>query len=103
MFLKYLFKVLSEKRLTFYFLCRASLERLSVPQIGLYQIHWPGFLTQGFSNDAFVKGLAQVANKGLTKAVGVSNFRADRVRRAASILEVKPRDDAGNWHSSKLL
>ena len=69
--------------------CRGSLDRLSVAQIGLYQIHWPGFLTQAFSNDAFVKGLAQCASKGLTKAVGVSNFKADRVRRAASILEVR--------------
>lgn len=68
--------------------CRGSLERLSLPQIGLYQIHWPGFLTQGYSNDAFVRGLAQCCQKGLTQAVGISNFRADRVRTAASILEV---------------
>lgn len=71
------------------FLChRGSLSRLGVAQIGLYQMHWPGFLTQAGSNDAFVKGLAQCAQQGLTQAVGVSNFRADRVRRAASILEV---------------
>ena len=61
---------------------------MQVPQIGLYQIHWPGFLTQAFSNDAFVLGLARCAQQGLTQAVGVSNFRADRVRTAASILEV---------------
>ena len=68
--------------------CRGSLQRLQVPQIGLYQIHWPGFLTQALSNDAFVLGLARCAQQGLTQAVGVSNFKAERVRTAASILEV---------------
>lgn len=56
--------------------------------MGLYQIHWPGFLSQGFSNDQFVLGLAKCVQQGLTQAVGVSNFKAERVRRAASILEV---------------
>jgi diketogulonate reductase-like aldo/keto reductase len=68
--------------------CRGSLERLGVAQIGLYQIHWPGFLTQAYSNDAFVQGLANCVRKGLTKSVGVSNFREERIRRAVSILEV---------------
>ena len=63
------------------------MDRLGVEQIGLYQIHWPGFLTQSWSNDAFVQGLAACAQKGLTQAVGVSNFREDRIRRAVSILE----------------
>ena len=68
--------------------CRGSLSRLGVGSTGLYQMHWPGFLTQSWSNDAFVQGLATCAQKGLTQAVGVSNFREDRICRAASILEV---------------
>ena len=53
--------------------------------------HWPGFVTNGWCNDAFVAGLGECARQGLTQAVGVSNFTADRVRKASSILEV--------WHA----
>ena len=58
--------------------------------MGLYQIHWPGFITNGFVNDAFVRGLADCANQGLASAVGVSNFKPDRVRSAAKILKARP-------------
>jgi len=68
--------------------CRASCGRLGVEQVGLYQIHWPGFITNGFVNDAFVRGLADCANQGLASAVGVSNFKPERVRSAARILKV---------------
>ena len=39
-------------------------------QIGLYQIHWPGFITNGigFVNDNFVQGLADCKNQGLVQA-----------------------------------
>ena len=47
--------------------CRASLGRLGVDQLGLYQIHWPGFITNGFVNDNFVQGLADCQKQGLTK------------------------------------
>ena len=50
--------------------------------------HWPGFVTNGWANDAFVEGLGDCARQGLTQAVGVSNFTAERVRKASSILEV---------------
>lgn len=75
---------------------RGSLDRLGVDQIGLYQMHWPGFLTQSWSNDAFVQGLAGCVQKGLTKSVGVSNFREDRIRRAVSILEGEGQKLASN-------
>jgi aryl-alcohol dehydrogenase-like predicted oxidoreductase len=67
--------------------CRASLERLQVPKLGLYMQHWPGFLINGPFNDAFVEGLSDCARLGLTQAVGVSNFSAERIRRANSILQ----------------
>ena len=70
---------------------RASLGRLGIDKIGLYQIHWPGFITNGFVNDAFVRGLADCANAGLASAVGVSNFKPERVRSASRILQVRRR------------
>lgn len=67
---------------------QASLKRLQVPSVGLYMIHWPGFALQSLANDAFVEGLAKVKQVGLAQAVGVSNFREDRLRRAHQSLQV---------------
>jgi diketogulonate reductase-like aldo/keto reductase len=47
----------------------------------------PGFFLNAFSNDAYIEGLAQVAEQGLAKAVGASNFNQQRVRSAAKALE----------------
>lgn len=55
-------------------------------------IHWPGFITNGWCNDAFVKGLADCQQQGLTQAVGVSNFKLERVKTAQQILKVSPAD-----------
>jgi aryl-alcohol dehydrogenase-like predicted oxidoreductase len=66
---------------------KASAERLGVSQIDLYIQHWPGFLTSGLSNAAFAEGLADVAEAGIARAVGASNFNARRVREAADALE----------------
>lgn len=52
-------------------------------------IHWPGFITNGWCNDAFVKGLADCQQQGLTQAVGVSNFKLERVKTAQQILKVR--------------
>jgi diketogulonate reductase-like aldo/keto reductase len=54
----------------------------------LLQIHWPGFpfLNNWATND-FVEGLGRAQKAGLTKAVGVSNFKAVRVREANKILQ----------------
>ena len=51
-------------------------------------IHWPGFITNGWCNDAFVKGLADCYDQGLTQAIGVSNFKLERVKTAQQILKV---------------
>lgn len=64
------------------------MDRLGIEKAGLYMQHWPGILTNGPFNDAFVEGLGDCARLGLTQAVGVSNFSAERVRRANSILQV---------------
>ena len=66
--------------------CQASLRRLGMPKMALYMQHWPGFLTNAWSNDAYLSGLADVADAGLADAVGVSNFNASRVRSAVAAL-----------------
>jgi aryl-alcohol dehydrogenase-like predicted oxidoreductase len=57
----------------------ASLERLNVETIDLYQVHWPYSL---ISIDALMDALAQAVRSGKVRAVGVSNYGADLMRRA---------------------
>ena len=66
--------------------CRASLTRLGMQRMSLYIQHWPGFGTNGWCNDAFIEGLADCVDAGLCDAVGVSNFKAERVRSAVRAL-----------------
>jgi aryl-alcohol dehydrogenase-like predicted oxidoreductase len=57
----------------------ASLERLNVKTIDLYQIHWP-YTFLGV--DALMDALAEAVRSGKVRAVGVSNYGADLMRRA---------------------
>ena len=57
----------------------ASLERLNVKTIDLYQIHWPYTFIKA---DALMDALAEAVRSGKVRAVGVSNYRADLMRRA---------------------
>jgi len=68
-------KVMVEKSLTK--ALRASLDRLRVPAVGLYQIHGPVSLR---SHAAMAEALASAHRDGLVKAVGVSNYSAAEVR-----------------------
>jgi aryl-alcohol dehydrogenase-like predicted oxidoreductase len=61
----------------------ASLERLELERVDLYQIHWPVPLR---SVEYWVEGLAEMKRKGLTRAVGVSNFNQHQTQRAYSVL-----------------
>jgi len=56
---------------------RASLERLRLPAVHLYQIHGPISLR---SHAAMADALAEACQAGLTKAVGVSNYSEREVR-----------------------
>lgn len=63
--------------------CEASLQRLGREQIDLYQIHFPN----AYCNEEYWNGLAKAFDKGLVKAVGVSNYGVDAVRKCHSALE----------------
>src|SRR6266849_5921251 len=60
----------------------ASLERLRVDAIDLYQIHWPipdEDIEEGWST------LAELKEQGLVRHIGVSNFSAEQLRRIQQI------------------
>jgi aryl-alcohol dehydrogenase-like predicted oxidoreductase len=60
-----------------------SLSRLGVQTIDLYYIHWPFFL---LSIERLMDMMAQAVEAGKVRAVGVSNFNAKQMRRAAAHL-----------------
>ncbi len=62
---------------------RGSLRRLGVKQVELYQIHQP---IGPVAIETWVDALADAVEAGLTKAVGVSNYSADQMRRAHEVL-----------------
>ncbi len=55
--------------------CEKSLARLNGRPIDLYQIHFPG----AWSNEEYWDGLGMAYERGLVKAVGVSNYGVDAV------------------------
>jgi aryl-alcohol dehydrogenase-like predicted oxidoreductase len=57
----------------------ASLERLGVESIDLYQIHWPYTL---INFNKLMDELAQAVRSGKVRAVGVSNYSASLMRKA---------------------
>jgi aryl-alcohol dehydrogenase-like predicted oxidoreductase len=70
--------------------CEASLRRLKVDAIDLYQVHWPNpdpDLEEGWA------ALAQLRQEGKVRWIGVSNFSAkhmDRCRKLAPITSLQP-------------
>lgn len=56
--------------------CEASVKRLGGRPIDLYQIHFPN----AWNNAEYWDGLAMVYEKGLVKAVGVSNYGSDALQ-----------------------
>jgi aryl-alcohol dehydrogenase-like predicted oxidoreductase len=64
----------------------ASLSRLGVEAIDLYQIHWPipdGEIEEGWST------LAEFKKEGLARHIGVSNFSVEQLRRIRQIAPVE--------------
>ncbi len=60
-----------------------SLRRLNLKQVDLYQIHWP---FPPVPLETWASALADVVERGLTKAVGVSNFNAKQMLRVHAVL-----------------
>ena len=60
-----------------------SLKRLGLPAVDLYQIHWP---FPPVPVETWADALADVVQAGLVRAVGVSNYNEDQMRRAYSTL-----------------
>jgi aryl-alcohol dehydrogenase-like predicted oxidoreductase len=63
---------------------KASLERLQLEIVDLYQIHWP---TPLLSIEHMMEGMVECVNRGWTRTVGVSNFNPTQMIRAYSALE----------------
>ncbi len=61
----------------------ASLERLGLERVGLYQVHWPYSLS---SIESLMDWLADEVAEGRVGAVGVSNYDAEQTRRAHAAL-----------------
>ena len=64
----------------------ASVQRLGVDAIDLYQIHWPNpadEIGEGWS------ALAELKERGLVRHIGVSNFDAEQLRRIGQIAPVE--------------
>jgi aryl-alcohol dehydrogenase-like predicted oxidoreductase len=64
----------------------ASLERLGVDEIDLYQIHWPNpdeEIEEGWA------ALAELKERGLVRHIGVSNFDVGQLRRIQQIAPVE--------------
>jgi aryl-alcohol dehydrogenase-like predicted oxidoreductase len=63
--------------------CENSLRRLKVDKIDLYQIHWPTEqLEEGWGE------MARLQKEGKVRWIGVSNFDAGQMRRAAKIATI---------------
>ena len=73
--------------------CEASLKRLGIDAIDLYQIHWPAWkgaaesVSPGSIEEA-VGALAKLKDEGKIRHIGVSNFDVQQMRRAQNIAPV---------------
>ena len=67
--------------------CEASLRRLGVERIDLYQIHWPD-LESGTSLEESWSTMADLVDEGKVGWIGVSNFDVDQLERCEAIRHV---------------
>lgn len=81
--------------------CKASLERLGLERMDLYQIHGPVHFAN--SIDAMAGGLARCVELGLTRSVGVSNYSRDEMIRIDEALRKRGLRLASNQVEFSLL
>ena len=67
--------------------CEASLRRLGVERIDLYQIHWPD-IDSGTPLEESWSAMAKLVDDGKVRWVGVSNFGVDLLDRCEAIRHV---------------
>lgn len=60
-----------------------SLERLRLPRVDLYQMHWP---LPPVSVESWMQQMAEVYGEGLIGAIGVSNYDLDKTIRSVEAL-----------------
>ncbi|MCA9709276.1 MAG: aldo/keto reductase [Myxococcales bacterium] len=67
--------------------CERSLANLGTDWIDLYQIHWPAgtFGSEAVPLEESMEALVQLRQAGKIRAIGVSNFDADQLRRACAL------------------
>ena len=65
----------------------ASLERLQIQRVDLYQVHWP--FNFFMSQETLMHALADEVKRGRVAAVGVSNYSADQMREAHQLLAAR--------------
>lgn len=65
----------------------ASLKRLRVEQVTLYQVHWP--FSFFMSQTTLLNALADAVKQGKIEAVGVSNYSAKEMREAYELLAAR--------------
>lgn len=77
-----------------------SLDRLGLPRVDLYQIHWP---FPPVPVETWADALADAVQDGLVQAVGVSNYSEEQMRRANTVLAKRGVPLASNQVSYSLL
>ncbi len=66
--------------------CEASLRRLGVERIDLYQFHWPD--NTGIPLETSWRTMVQLLEEGKVRAIGVSNFDASLLRKCEAVRHV---------------
>jgi aryl-alcohol dehydrogenase-like predicted oxidoreductase len=77
-----------------------SLERLCLPKVDLYQIHWP---IPPYPVEHWIEQMAEVHSKGLIRAIGVSNYDLEKTNRSAVALKKENLQLASNQVEYHLL
>ncbi|KAL2921723.1 Pyridoxal reductase chloroplastic [Bienertia sinuspersici] len=67
--------------------CKSSLDRMELEQIGIGQLHWSTANYAPFQEKPLWDGLVSMYDKGLVRAVGVSNYGPKQLEKIYSYLK----------------